>query len=270
MIQGEMYMSIYSDRTAMSLHHMIREMYRKDIELARIVKCSVQMILSGVSANSIKDEILKKLIASQNEDGGFVSNTDTIWNAKFLSFFPRYHEAYQAAIQWLDCHRTERGFGRSSRDMGRIPVTGIAFSLHPSICNEEDLMWLEDLWLSEKNSLTYKAAYTLMAFKENKYVTKNKFLINECVQWLMSQQEDDGGFAPWKGHPVGSNIYCTAVSVLGLITYPMKESDDIIQKAYKYILHTQLPTGLWPYHEIEDGAAWGLRALTAIEKEMVL
>ena len=57
-------MSIYSDRTAMSLHHMIREMYRKDIELARIVKCSVQMILSGVSANSIKDEILKKLIAS--------------------------------------------------------------------------------------------------------------------------------------------------------------------------------------------------------------
>ena len=60
MIQGEMYMSIYSDRTAMSLHHMIREMYRKDIELARIVKCSVQMILSGVSANSIKDEILKK------------------------------------------------------------------------------------------------------------------------------------------------------------------------------------------------------------------
>lgn len=152
-------MSIYSDRTAMSLHHMIREMYRKDIELARIVKCSVQMILSGVSANSIKDEILKKLIASQNEDGGFVSNTDTIWNAKFLSFFPRYREAYQAAIQWLDCHRTERGFGRSSRDMGRIPVTGIAFSLHPSICNEEDLMWLEDLWLSEKNSLTYKADF---------------------------------------------------------------------------------------------------------------
>lgn len=50
----------------------------------------------------------------------------------------------------------------------------------------------------------------------------------------------------------------------------MKESDDIIQKAYKYILHTQLPTGLWPYHEIEDGAAWGLRALTAIEKETVL
>ena len=261
-------MSVYSDRTVMSLHHMTREMYRKNIELARIVKCSVQMILSGVSANSIHSEILKSLIAAQNEDGGFVANTDTIWNAKFLSFFPKYHIPYKRALEWLDSHRTECGFGRSSRDMGRIPVTGVAFALHPSICREYDLEWLEKLWLSEKNSLTYKAAYVLMAFKENNYITKDESTIKECTQWLMSQQESDGGFAPWSGHPVGSNIYCTAVSILGLMTYPTKKSHEIIKRAYQYIIRTQLPTGLWPFHEIEDGAAWGLRALTAVEREL--
>lgn len=263
-------MSIYSDRTTMSLHHMVREMYKKNIELARIIKCSVQLILSGVSPNSINGDIVKSLVASQNEDGGFVANTDTIWNAKFLSYFPKYNKAYEDAVSWLDRHRTGRGFGRSSRDMGRIPVTGIAFFLHPSLCDNIDLLWLEKLWLSEKNSLTYKAAYTLMAFNKNEYIPQNDRLIPECVQWLMQQQESDGGFAPWKGHPVGTNIYCTAVSVLGLLSYPYSRTDVIVKNAYEYIINNQLPTGLWPYHEIEDGAAWGLRAMVAIEKEFDL
>lgn len=29
---------------------------------------------------------------------------------------------------------------------------------------------------------------------------------------------------------------------------------------------TQLKNGVWRYHEIEDGAAWGLRAMTEFEK----
>lgn len=259
-------MSIYADRAVMSLHHMTREMYRKKIELARIVKCSVQMVLSGVSPNSIHREIMRALLAAQRDDGGFTANTDTIWNAKFLSFFPACQEAYQSALHWLDRHRTERGFGRSSRDMGRIPVTGIAFFLHPALCENTDLLWLEDLWLREKNSLTYKAAYTLMAFKENQYVPHSPGLIEACMQWLGAQQEGNGGFAPWKGHPVGANIYCTAVSLLGLMAYPTEAAASIIQKAYQYMVTTQLPNGLWPYHEIEDGGSWGLRALTAVEK----
>ena len=93
-------------------------------------------------------------------------------------------------------------------------------------------------------------------------------MIEETLDWLASQQELDGGFAPWKKHPVGSNIYCTAVSMLGMLKYihlyPQYQQN--LEKAYNYICSTQLPNGLWPYHEIEDGAAWGLRALNLFEE----
>ncbi|MBR1420665.1 MAG: terpene cyclase/mutase family protein [Selenomonadaceae bacterium] len=259
-------MSIYAERTIVALHRMCREMQRKNIELARISKCAVQMILSGVSYNSISTDLIDKILKSQNPDGGFVSNTDTIWNAKLLSFFSDFHESYVRAIQYLNSNRTQLGFGRSARDMGRIPVTGIAFYLHPNLCNESQLAWLEDLWNSEKNSLTYKAAYVLMAFKINNYSPKDPKLISNALDWLASQQEIDGGFAPWKNHPVGSNIYCTALSVLGLQSYKSPEIINTISRAYQYMIESQLPSGIWAYHEIEDGAAWGLRALTAVEE----
>lgn len=261
-------MSNYINRTIMSLHHMIHEMYKKKIELARIVKCAVQLKLSGVSVNSLPTILIEDLVKAQNHDGGFVANTDTIWNAKYLSFFPNGDEAYTRAIKWLCDQRTGLGFGRSARDMGRIPVTGVAFFLHPVLCDSNSLLWLEKLWLNEKNSLTYKAAYTLMAFKENNYIPQRNSLIEETVDWLASQQESDGGFAPWLKHPVGSNIYCTAVSALGLMAYPKKETLAVINNAYKYMATTQLSHGLWPYHELEDGAAWGLRAMSKIEESM--
>lgn len=119
-------MSVYSERTALSLHNMIREMKRKEIELSRIIKASTQLILSGASPNSIPRDILNELLDSQNADGGFVANADTIWKAKFLEYYPQYKEEKKRAIDWLNAHRTGDGFGRSVRDIGRIPVTGLA------------------------------------------------------------------------------------------------------------------------------------------------
>lgn len=136
----------------------------------------------------------------------------------------------------------------------------------PELCNVNQLHWLENLWLKEKNSLTYKAAYTLMAFKQNDYKPVNKDLIGYTMKWLLDQQEDDGGFAPWHGHPVGSNIYCTSVSCLGLLCYPEYCSKEKINNAYKYMVDNQLKNGLWAYHELEDGGAWGLMAMCEIEK----
>ena len=259
-------MSVYSERTALSLHNMIREMYRKKIELARITKCSTQLIMAGATPNSIPMKIVDDVIQSQNEDGGFVANSDTIWNSKFLEFYPPFSNERAKAIEWLKEHRTGLGYGRSIRDMGRIPVTGLAFYLLPELCEVDNLKWLEDLWISEKNSLTYKAAYSLMAFSKNTYLSSEDTLIKETIDWLACQQEEDGGFAPWKGHPVGTNVYCTAVSCLGLMSYPEIVDHVILEKAYSYLTHTQLKNGLWAYHELEDGAAWGLRALVEMEK----
>ena len=260
-------MSKYTERTTMALHVMIREMYIKNIELARITKCSTQLILAGTSPNSIPSNILSRLIDSQNSDGGFVSNVDTIWNIKFLSYYPKTERIRTKAINWFDAHRPGFGFGRSNRDIGRIPVTGLAFYLIPEICsNHKSLNWLEKLWKSEIYSLTYKAAYTLMAFSANKYQPQDSNLIIDTVHWIESQQEESGGFAPWKQHPVQENIYCTAVACLGLLSYPKLCDWNVLNKAYDYMISTQLKNGIWRYHEIEDGAAWALRAMSEYER----
>ena len=250
-------MSKYTERTTMALHTMIREMYRKNIELPRIIKCSTQLLLTGISPNSIPHEILLRLLDSQYSDGGFVSNVDTIWSIKFLSYYSEGKNARKKAIDWLNHRRTGYGFGRSDRDIGRIPVTGIAFYLNKDLCyGSKGLEWLEKLWCTEKNSLTYKAAYTLMAFSANNYKPSSSSMVLDIIGWLQSQQEKSGGFAPWKGHPVQENIYCTAVSCLGLMSYPQYCDREILQNAYNYMVTTQLKNGVWRYHEIEDGAAW--------------
>lgn len=260
-------MSLQTNRSTLSLVRMIKEMLRKNIELSRIVKTSALLTLSGVSQNCIDECILKACVDSQFDDGGFVGNTDTIWSICLLQQYKMYAQQVDSAIKWLKENSNEKGgFGRSKRDMPRIPVTGLALYLLPQIAQEKHLRWLEQTWLQENNSLTYKAAYTLMAFSKNNYIPENKTLLENTNDWLASQQEDNGGYAPWRNHPAGPNIYCTSIGSLGLLSYNSKQNFDRINKAYLYMKNTQLPSGIWPYHEIEDGSSWGLYAMSKIEE----
>lgn len=259
-------MSTSSNKATLSLLNMTKEMFKKNIEISRITKTCTLLLLSGLSPLSIDHDIVQACIKSQNSDGGFVGNTDTIWNIKMLEYFPQFSEERNLAIKWLiNGNIEEGGFGRSKRDMHRIPVTGLALYLLPKIANVIHLNWLEKTWLSEKNSLTYKAAYTLLAFNECKYEPSNPHILNQTADWLASQQEGNGGFAPWLNHPVGADIYCTAVATIALLEIDKVKFKEIITKAYEYMKTTQLRSGIWPYHEIEDGASWGLYALTKCE-----
>ena len=260
-------MSLYTNRSTLSLIHMTEEMFRKKIELSRIIKTSALLILSGVSQNCIDECIVKACINSQFDDGGFAGNTDTIWSVCLLQQYKVYAQQVDSAIKWLKENSCEEGgFGRTKRDMPRIPVTGLALYLLPQIVQEKHLRWLEQTWLQEKNSLTYKAAYTLMAFSKNRFIPENKTLIDCTNDWLAGQQEDNGGYAPWRNHPAGPNIYCTSIGTLGLLSYNSNRYSNQIIKAYDYMKNTQLPSGIWPYHEIEDGCSWGLYAMSKIEE----
>ena len=260
-------MSKYENRATMSLLNMCNEMFKKNIEICRITKTCTLLLMSGLSPHDIPLKIIEKCLTSQKDDGGFIGNTDTLWNIKFLEFYPQYEKERQRAIKWFIADNgDEGGFGRSKRDMHRIPVTGLALYLLPEIANMRNLKWLEDTWRSELNSLTYKAAYTILAFNKNQYVPKgNNRLICETADWLSTQQEISGGFAPWLGHPVGENVYCTAVALLALISMREAGYRNTIEKAYNYLCKTQLKSGIWAYHEIEDGASWGLYALSQAE-----
>lgn len=260
-------MSIYTNKAILSLLNMTKEMFRKNIEISRISKTSATLILSGLSPKSIDKAIIERCVNTQFEDGGFVGNSDTIWNICLLKHFNEYSANVVGALKWLSLNAKETGgFGRSKRDMARIPVSGLLLYLLPELASEKHLNWLENTWLSELNSLTYKASYTLMAFKQNYYIPKQKGLVTSTLKWLTEQQEDSGGFAPWKGHPVGSNVYCTAIAALGLLSYGTDIYKHNILQAYNYMKSTQLKSGVWPYHEIEDGSSWGLYAMTKIEE----
>jgi len=249
-------------KTSFALGQMCREMYRKNIEVGRIAKVASSLLIAGMAPVSIPDVIVRRILSKQKDDGGWSGVQDTVWCAKLLSYFKQKDEVNSALI-WLNGQQVEgNGWGRSGRDMGRIPVTGSLLFLFPQLGTKASLQWLERKWLEEQGSLTYKAAYTLLAFNSCSYEPEKVGLIQDTMGWLLSQQEKDGGFAPWYGHPVGSNVLCTALSVLGLMSYSVYLLEqDRIQDAIAYIVRTQLPGGLWPFHELDDGAVWGLLAL---------
>jgi squalene cyclase len=252
---------------------MVAEMNRKNLDLNRITKTASLLICSGLSPNSIPAGITRRCLTEQREDGGWVSIADTMWNAYLLKLLgPQQYELnIEKAKSFLLLQINNHGlWGRSQRDISRIPVTGILFYLFPDLANNDRLLILEELWQSEKNSLTYKAAYTLMAFKAAGYTPKEKNLIAGTVEWLMENQRPDGSFAPWKTHPAASDVFCTSVAVLGLLQYKESVLSGTFEKSCHWLLSNRLPNGIWPYHEIEEGASWALYTLTQLLKHKLV
>jgi len=255
--------------TLMSLRNMIGEMNRKNLDLQRISKTASLMLLSGLSRNSIPREIISRCLSEQHPDGGWVGIVDTMWNAFFLKLVDETgsRAAVQKALGFISSRENKQGlWGRSQRDISRIPVTGILFYLFPKLANKKKLYLLEELWLSEKNSLTYKASYTLMAFRAVRYNPKDKNLIDDTLEWLRENQRNDGGFAPWKEHPAASDVFCTSIAILGMLQLRESIPIEVFQKSYHWLLNNRLPNGIWPYHEIEDGTSWALYALAQLLK----
>lgn len=253
--------------TVISLANMIREMNRKGIELKRITKTAALLLDGGYSPNSVPNVILDRCLRKQHPDGGWVGIVDTMWNAFFLSRMndKTFAPVIRKALDFILSQKNEDGlWGRSQRDISRIPVTGILFYLFPQLADTDSLRLLEKLWISEKNSITYKAGYTLMAFHRGGYEPEDKTLVPGTINWLIDNQEDDGGFSPWKTHPVESDVFCTSIALLGLLQYEETVPEDIFQKGFMWLRQKRLKTGIWRYHEIEDGASWGLYAWTKL------
>lgn len=257
--------------TIRSLSKMILEMNRKNLEIKRITKTSSLLILSGVTPNSISGEIINRVISEQNKSGGWVSIVDTMWNTFFLHLINRekYHQKIKAGKEYLLKHKNKHElWGRSKMDMSRIPVSGILLYLFPDLNKDKTILYLENLWKSEMNSLVYKAGYSLLAFKKNNYLPDEKNLIKNTCDWLISNQRPDGGFAPWFDHPVDSDIFCTSIATLGLLQYPEYVNSNVYQDSFDWIINNRLKSGIWKYHEIEDGASWGLFALSELKKRL--
>ena len=250
-------------KSACALTNMLNEMLKKKLELKRLTKAATLLQKSGFSSPQVFSLIEDICIRNQKPDGGWVSVVDTMWNVAFLEEldYKKNKDSIKAGKNYLLKQQTSDFlWGRSVRDFSRIPVSGLMLYLFKDFATSERLYSLLRLWHKERNSLTYKASYTLLALRENNYTAFDHSL-EDTENWLIENQKEDGGFSPWKSHPVSSDTYCTSIALLGMLT--LKGAHNIpIKNAVDWLLRFQLPSGIWPFHEIDDGCAWALYALS--------
>ncbi len=253
-------------RGVIALSQIVLNFLEKDIELIRICRLAALLHESGVSAETaIFRDLAQKCIETQRDDGGWTDVLETMWCSTFLDLFGELSSPVEKAFQWISGQRNkEGGWGNNNRDSARIPVTGLLLYMLPRLSTDKDLHWLEEKWQQEQQNdpcLSYKAAFTLMAFGQTDYYPQKEGLTANAAHWLCDQQNDDGGWAPWVGHPVGSDPWCTGIAIAGLLQYPDEISKGALRKALQWLQEKQLPNGLWPYHYIDDGSSWALYSI---------
>lgn len=251
------------------LIHLIEELLDKEIELERICRVAVLLHKSGVNPNnSIFHKLRVRCVSAQKGDGGWLSIVETIWCVAYLYMFKESYPQIKQAIYWLkEQSHNDGSWGRTKRDIGRIPVTALLLFLIPVLVSENSLLWLEKEWRRECNlgfPSTYKSAFSLMAFSKNNYQPFNSKIITRIIQWLESEQNDDFGWGPFKNHPVGSTTFCTGVALSGLFQYPDKVNPRVFQNGLEWLKSNQLPIGLWADHYIDEGSAWSFFALSKL------
>jgi squalene cyclase len=252
-----------------ALFNILQEFLAKRIELERMCRVATLLLQSGVSVNNpVFRQLAERCISEQKDDGGWLDVVDTTWCTSFLGAYKEYFQSVELALTWLNKQRHSDGsWGRTQRDIGRIPVTGLILYLLPQLASESCLKWIEKEWMREletQRGLTYKGAFVLMAFKKNNYYPYNPECIPHTVKWLLEQQNDDSGWGPWKGHPVGSTPFCTGVALIGLLQYPNEIAPKVFQSGIKWLKEKQLPGGLWADHYIEEGSSWAFLAFNKI------
>ena len=209
-----------------------------------------------------------KGIWERQEDGGWADVDETTWAVSGIDAIGGWTrlsaEGRRESIEWLRNERTADGaWGQSARDMSRIPITAWVLTLLPELADERSLAWLEAEWkrdLVAATKLTYKGALTLKAFASVDVMPKDAELIERTVEYLVSEQNGNGGFGPWRDHPVGSEPWSTGIVLIGLTAWPDLVPSETLEKALAWLGETQLRNGLWPCHYIEEGSAycyWG-------------
>jgi len=222
----------------------------------------------------ISDEEIRE---TQHDDGGWTNVPETVLLSVICRLRPTLHDCYLAALSWLrNVRGSDGGWGMSERDISRIPTTGLLLYLLPELSDQKAINWLKNEWRKDfegNTRLTYKGGFFLLGLSASGVSIDDCSLIKETYSFLADEQNKDGGFGPWKDHPIGSDPWSTGIVLLGLLSYPESVKREVIEKAVNWLAENQLPNGLWPYHYIEEGSAyayWGLvEALKYLSMESI-
>lgn len=232
-------------------------------ETIRTARMGWSILYAGTSHNDkILPIINENLSRSQFSDGGWADPEETTWAAGFISQAKgRDDSSVSAAIQWLKANRLDGGgWGKHSRDRARIPTTALVLTLLPEAGSDEDYKWVAREWAKDLGGsvqLSYKAGFYLLV-AGHASIEGDSELIDRTIRHLIDDQNDDGGFAPWKNHPIDSDPWSTGVVLWGLSKWIDRVDPAVIERALHWLEVTQLPSGYWSYHYLDEGTSYAL------------
>lgn len=204
--------------------------------------------------------VLDQIVGRQRADGGWSSVEESLWCTAVLGRISDLVEPAADGLAWLGSQRhVDGGLPRSPREQQNFVLSALAVSAVPGLAREADLGWIARSWerdMGQDVRLTYKGGLYLLS---SGGVAGD--LTERTIEYLASEQNTDGGFGPWKGHPIGSDAWSTGLCVLGLSTMATQVVRPIVVGAVDWLLREQLGAGHWRCHFIDEGSAyayWGL------------
>lgn len=252
------------------LARFVQQGVHQQLEPVRVARSGYALLSSGCSSHAPfpGTSLASYLTEKQQTDGGWADVEETLWCMGYLTAFGnRYDTELAKGRNWLASVQLPCGaWGKSERDQPRIPVTSLASILAPETIGKPGLEWLANQWEADSNSpvrLTYKGAFFLLSQGHDQAPDVDD-LVDRTLDYLCSEQEQNGGFGPWREHPLGSDPWTTGVVLWGLSQFGEKMPRGIIEKAVLWLQKNQLPNGLWPYHYLDDGTAMVLIGLSKV------
>jgi hypothetical protein len=255
------------------LENFISRALKGEIEPLRLARVVATMLwvetIPNVCLLNKSSEFLRN---TQLPDGGWSDPEETGWSLAALSKIDTgQKEAIQKGINWLNSDRhIGGGWGRHPRDQVRILTTALVLTLVPSVVVNADRKWVRQAWEKDLNSpvrLSYKGGFYLLTVK-NENEEQIDPLVLSTIAYLADDQNEDGGFGPWRDHPIGSDPWSTGVVLWGLSKWIDNVDPIVIEKALAWLERTQLPSGYWPYHFLDEGTSYALIGAVAASRAM--
>lgn len=261
-----------------SLEALLRfsgEAISRRLEVRRLSQTHFTVLLAGSKPpDNVWEDNHLYILENQEPDGGWSDPEETAWVTAVLSRLSgKDGEVVSKAVNWLRSVRhSEGGWGRHPRDQVRIPTTALVIVLVPSVATQKDRAWIRQTWekdLGMPVRLSYKGGFYLLTANSENTETIDP-LVPRTIAYLAEDQNDDGGFGPWIDHPIGSDPWSTGVVLWGLSKWIDYVDPVIIEKALAWLEKTQLPSGYWAYHYLDEGTSYALigavSALRALKK----
>ena len=253
-----------TNQAIIGLAHFIHEALDRRLEAIRLARAGWALLVSGCSPNAPfpGHTLASYLTDTQRENGGWADVEETLWCLGYLSFYAdNYSTQLGLGKHWLASVRKPCGaWGKTERDQSRIPVTGLISAVCPEVVEPEALDWLADEWQHDLDSsahLTYKEASFLLGQLHPEALHEND-LVEHTITLLCGEQEDNGGFSPWKAHPVGSDTWSTGIALWGLAGFASRVPAQTLQRGMSWLQSRQLSNGMWPYHYLDEGTVMAL------------